>query len=103
MRVALMFNFGNRNLKSLGVKATKNYFNTLKFTMVAILIIDVGLQVYSCILTFIYLLFLLDFNIFKQAYLKWVPDSTYCMHGSRSKCIACTIISIIGVSAISTL
>ena len=37
MRVALMFNSGNRTLKSLGVKATQNDFNGLKFTSTAML------------------------------------------------------------------
>ena len=37
MRVALMFNSGNRTLKSLGVKATQNDFNALKFTSTVML------------------------------------------------------------------
>ena len=32
IRAALMFNSGNCSLKSLGVKATQNDFNALKFT-----------------------------------------------------------------------
>ena len=34
MRAALMFNSGNRSLKSLEVKATQNDFNAVKFTSI---------------------------------------------------------------------
>ena len=37
MRAALIFNSGNCNLKSLGVKATQNDFNALKFTSTVML------------------------------------------------------------------